>query len=115
MRGACIRSHKVGLSENDSKRQTGKRVLLQRTSNRVIGREIWHSNCAADAGHVSARNALRHLEGERKDCDRLNVEDEEETDIISPLTTFDSCHTYLRKTSVDSGFEIAGETVTTTT
>jgi len=67
---------------------------------------------AADAGHVSARNALRYLEGERRDCDRLNVEDEEETDIISPLTTFDSFD-YLRKISLDSGFEIAGETVTT--
>ena len=69
---------------------------------------------AADAGHNSARNALRHLErGERKDCDRLNVEDEEETDIISPLTTFDSSRKYLRKISLDSGFEIANETVTT--
>ena len=69
---------------------------------------------AADAGHTSARNALRHMErGERKDCDRLNVEDEEETDIISPLTTFDSSRKYLRKISLDSGFEIASETVTT--
>ena len=68
---------------------------------------------AADAGHISASNALRYFEGERKDCDRLNVEDEEETDIISPLTTFDSSRTYFRKTSLDSGFEIAGETITT--
>jgi len=68
---------------------------------------------AADAGNISARNALRSLEGEQKECSRLNDEDEEDADIISPLATFDSSRTYLRKTSMDSGFEIAGETVTT--
>ena len=67
---------------------------------------------AADAGHTEARNMLRDLEGKREDCDRLNVEDEEEADIISPLTTFDSSRTYLRKTSFDSGFEIVSETHT---
>merc|ERR1712027_14157 len=55
---------------------------------------------AADAGNISARNALGSLEGEQKECSRLNDEDEEEADIISPLATFDSSRTYLRKTSM---------------
>ena len=64
---------------------------------------------ASDAGHASARNALRRFERERN---RDVVE--EATDVISPLATSNpSTRTCLRTFSLDSGYNVAALAITT--
>ena len=69
---------------------------------------------AADAGHASARNALRRFESE-SDKDVVDVEEgEDAADVISPLATSSpSTRTCLRTFSLDSGYEVATSAITT--